>query len=146
VLANRSRGSVEAKENPSPPRTRRNILNLHVPQRSQPKALGISYRRSRQGALPQTSIRGAARLEVLTFTAKAALHYGQIRSRLERAGKKIGSLDTLIGGHARSEGLILVTNNLREFERIDGLRVENWSDRKRRYLFPNSASFLTNSS
>jgi tRNA(fMet)-specific endonuclease VapC len=68
----------------------------------------------------------AARLEVLPFTDKAALHYGQIRSRLERAGKKIGSLDTLIGGHARSEGLILVTNNLREFERIDGLRVENW--------------------
>lgn len=68
----------------------------------------------------------AARLEVLPFTAKAAAHFGQIRAHLERAGRPAGAHDLMIGGHARSEGLVLVTNNAREFERMDGLRVENW--------------------
>ncbi len=67
-----------------------------------------------------------ARLEVLSFGAKAAAHYGQIRAALEREGKTIGPHDTMIGAHARSHGLILVSNNLREFQRIAGLRTENW--------------------
>ncbi len=67
-----------------------------------------------------------ARLEVLAFGARAASHFGQIRAALERIGKPIGAYDMMIGAHARSEGLMLVTNNLREFERIDGLRSENW--------------------
>jgi tRNA(fMet)-specific endonuclease VapC len=67
-----------------------------------------------------------ARLEVLPFGAKAAAHYGQLRAELERAGKPCGPHDMQIGGHARSEGLILVTNNMREFARMPGLRVENW--------------------
>lgn len=67
-----------------------------------------------------------ARLEVLPFGSKAAAHYGQLRAELERAGKPCGPHDTQIGGHARSEGLILVTNNMREFARMPGLRVENW--------------------
>lgn len=67
-----------------------------------------------------------ARLEVLSFAEKAAAHYGQIRAQLERAGRPAGAYDMMIGGHARSEGLILVTNNLREFEPMDSLRVENW--------------------
>jgi tRNA(fMet)-specific endonuclease VapC len=67
-----------------------------------------------------------ARLEVLPFGEKAAAHYGQIRARLEGTGRPAGAHDMMIGGHARSEGLILVTNNLREFERMDGLRVANW--------------------
>lgn len=68
----------------------------------------------------------AARLEVLPFSPKAAAQYGQIRAELERAGRPAGPHDMMIGGHARSEGLAVVTNNLREFERMEGLRVENW--------------------
>jgi tRNA(fMet)-specific endonuclease VapC len=68
----------------------------------------------------------AARLAVLTFTRAAAAHYGDVRATLERIGKTAGSNDMLIAAHARSEGLIVVTNNEREFRRIDGLQVENW--------------------
>jgi len=68
-----------------------------------------------------------SRLDVLTYDAKAAAHYGNIRADLERKGQTIGVNDLHIAGHARSEGLILVTNNEREFNRVDGLRVENWS-------------------
>jgi tRNA(fMet)-specific endonuclease VapC len=67
-----------------------------------------------------------ARLDVLPFEAKAAAHYGQLRAELERAGTPCGVHDMQIGGHARSEGLIIVTNNLREFSRMPGMRVENW--------------------
>jgi tRNA(fMet)-specific endonuclease VapC len=68
----------------------------------------------------------AGRLEVLSFGARAAAHYGQLRAELERAGTPCGPHDMQIGAHARSEGLILVTNNMREFTRMPGLRVENW--------------------
>ncbi len=67
-----------------------------------------------------------ARLDVLAFGDKAAAHYGQVRAELERAGTPCGPHDMQIGGHARSEGLIVVTNNLREFARMPGLRTENW--------------------
>ena len=68
----------------------------------------------------------AARLEVLSFADKAAAHYGQIRAELEVSGSIIGPYDLMIAGHARSEGLVLVSNNIREFERVPGLRLENW--------------------
>jgi tRNA(fMet)-specific endonuclease VapC len=67
-----------------------------------------------------------SRLEVLDYGPKAAAHYGEIRADLERKGTPIGINDLHIAGHARSEGLTLVTNNLREFERVEGLRLENW--------------------
>jgi len=67
-----------------------------------------------------------ARLDVLPFATRAAAHYGQVRAELERAGTPCGPHDTQIGGHARSEGLIVVTNNLREFNRMPGIRVESW--------------------
>lgn len=67
-----------------------------------------------------------SRLEVLDYSTKAAAHYGDIRADLERKGTPIGVNDLHIAGHARSEGLTLVTNNLREFERVEGLRVVNW--------------------
>ena len=67
-----------------------------------------------------------ARLEVLPFNAAAAMHYGQIRAALMRSGTPCGAHDIQIGGHARSEGLIIVTNNRREFDRMQGLQVENW--------------------
>ncbi len=67
-----------------------------------------------------------SRLEVLEYGAKAASHYGVIRTDLERKGTPMGVNDLHIAGHARSEGLILVTNNLREFKRVEALRLENW--------------------
>jgi tRNA(fMet)-specific endonuclease VapC len=67
-----------------------------------------------------------ARLEVLSFDPKAAAHYGQVRAELEQAGTPCGPHDMQIGGHARSEGLIVVTNNMREFRRMPGVRAENW--------------------
>ena len=67
-----------------------------------------------------------ARLDVLAFGDKAAAHYGQLRAELERAGTPSGAHDMQIGGHARSEGLVVVTNNIREFSRMPGVRAENW--------------------
>ncbi|MBF8224007.1 type II toxin-antitoxin system tRNA(fMet)-specific endonuclease VapC [Halomonas sp. 328] len=68
----------------------------------------------------------AARLEVLNYDADAAAHSGQVRAELARAGTPIGPYDQMIAGHARSLGLIVVTNNLKEFERVPGLRIEDW--------------------
>jgi tRNA(fMet)-specific endonuclease VapC len=65
-------------------------------------------------------------LEIAPFEENAAAEYGKIRSALEKSGVSIGSLDTLIGAHAKSLNAILVTNNIREFERIEGLKIENW--------------------
>jgi len=67
-----------------------------------------------------------SRLDVLDYGPKAAGHYGDIRADLERKGTPIGVNDLHIAGHARSEGLTIVTNNLREFERVEALRTINW--------------------
>jgi len=67
-----------------------------------------------------------SRLEVLEYGNKASAHYANIRAVLERNGEIIGVNDMHIAGHARSEGLALVSNNLREFERVEALRLENW--------------------
>ncbi len=68
----------------------------------------------------------AACLEVLTYDRNAAAHTGQLRAVLARSGAPIGPFDQMIAGHARSQGLIIVTNNRREFERVPGLRSEDW--------------------
>lgn len=68
----------------------------------------------------------AARLDVLAFDAPAAAHAAEIRAQLERRGQPIGAYDLQIAGHARSQGLIVVTGNLDEFRRVDGLRAEDW--------------------
>ena len=68
----------------------------------------------------------ASLLEVLPYTARAAVHYGTIRSALEKAGRTIGVNDLHIAAHARSEGLTLVTNHVGEFERAPGLLIETW--------------------
>ncbi len=65
-------------------------------------------------------------LPVLEFDATAAYEYGVIRRELERVGEIIGSMDLLIAAHAKSERLVLVTNNLREFRRVKRLTVESW--------------------
>ena len=67
-----------------------------------------------------------ARLEVVPFSLRAAAHFGQIWAELAKLGTLCGAYDMLIGAHARSEGLMLVTNNVREFQRIPGLLVDNW--------------------
>lgn len=67
-----------------------------------------------------------ARLAVLDFDDAAASHFGQIRAGLERAGTPIGAYDMMIAAHARSRGLTVVTNNMREFGRVPGLVVANW--------------------
>ena len=68
----------------------------------------------------------AARLEVLDYDTLAATHTGQLRAELAKQGKPIGPYEQMIAGHARSLGLITVTNNLKEFDRVPGLRIENW--------------------
>ena len=67
-----------------------------------------------------------ARMDMLDLDASAAVHAGQIRAELAQLGQPIGPYDQLIAGHARSRGLILITNNQSEFSRVPGLRIENW--------------------
>jgi len=67
-----------------------------------------------------------SRLEVLPYGPKAAQHDGAIRAALEKLGQPIGVNDLHIAAHARSEGLVLVTNNMGEFARVPTLEVENW--------------------
>jgi tRNA(fMet)-specific endonuclease VapC len=64
----------------------------------------------------------------IDFDAKAALEFGRIRSALERRGEPIGPYDFLIAAHALSLGLVLVTDNVREFHKVEGIRVENWRE------------------
>ena len=66
-----------------------------------------------------------SRLEVLPYGAKAAQHYGSIRSALEKRGQPIGVDNLHIAAHACIEGLTLVSNNLREFERVEALQLAN---------------------
>ena len=68
-----------------------------------------------------------AEFEVLPFEENAARAYGQLRAALKELGSPIGPFDTLIAGHSLSIGATLVTNNLREFQRVPGLRAEDWS-------------------
>ncbi len=66
-------------------------------------------------------------LDILPFEEKAIWEYGRVRSGLEQIGQPIGALDTMIAAHALSIDAILVTNNTREFSRVHGLRLENWT-------------------
>ena len=68
----------------------------------------------------------AGRLAVLPFDSEAAAHSAEIRADLERRGGVIGPYDLMIAGHARSRGLVVVTGNLGEFQRVRGLRCEDW--------------------
>ncbi|MEI7738582.1 MAG: tRNA(fMet)-specific endonuclease VapC [Betaproteobacteria bacterium] len=67
-----------------------------------------------------------SRLQVLPYGAKAAQHYGTIRAALEKIGQPISVNDLHIAAHARSEGLVMVSNNMGEFARVPGLELENW--------------------
>lgn len=69
-------------------------------------------------------------ISIIPFDNCAAEEYGKVRANLERKGIPIGPMDMLIAGHAKSEGVILVTNNTREFFRVEGLEVEDWTKNK----------------
>jgi tRNA(fMet)-specific endonuclease VapC len=69
-----------------------------------------------------------ATVEILPFDTVAAAEYGRVRAGLKRAGTPIGERDTLIAAHAKSIGVILVTNNTNEFGRVKGLALEDWKD------------------
>jgi tRNA(fMet)-specific endonuclease VapC len=64
---------------------------------------------------------------ILDFDQAASAQYGQIRSLLESKGRPIGPMDLLLAAQAKAHGLVLVTNNEKEFKRVKGLRVENWA-------------------
>ena len=76
----------------------------------------------------QSLLRFLLPLSILPFGPAEASEYGEIRTYLQKQGTPIGPMDTLIAAHARSEGLILVTNNIREFERVPDLELENWTE------------------
>jgi tRNA(fMet)-specific endonuclease VapC len=107
------------------------VFNLHARQMA---ISSITHAELLHGveksAAPEHNLRQVedfvSRLAVLEYGSKAAAHYGQIRAELEKNGTPIGVNDLHIAGHARSEGFILVTNNMREFERVKALRIENW--------------------
>jgi len=82
-----------------------------------------SQRRERNLALVN-----ALRFEVLPLDVEDARHAGEVRAWLAARGTPIGAYDVLIAGQARARGLVLVTRNLREFERVPGLNAENWQD------------------
>jgi len=66
-------------------------------------------------------------IEILPFSEHAAAEYSKIRADLEKQGNIIGAYDLMIGAHALSENITLVTNNTREFKRIENLSLENWA-------------------
>lgn len=68
----------------------------------------------------------AEAIKVEALTPSVGIHYGEIRAQLQKAGTMIGNNDLWIAAHARSNGWILVSNNTKEFERVDGLALENW--------------------
>ena len=69
-----------------------------------------------------------ANIEIMNFDSLAAESYGKIRADLEKAGTPIGPFDMMIAGHAMALGYIVVTNNTKEFERVKGLKLENWTE------------------
>lgn len=113
------------------PKQVREMFNRHSQQMSISTVtvgeLIYGAERSSQPERNMADIEGLiARLEVLEFDASAAYHFGQLRAELYSKGQPIGPYDMMLAGQARSRGLILVSNNVKEFERVPGLRIENW--------------------
>lgn len=112
----------------------RDVFNRHVGQMC---ISTITFAELMHGveksAAPERNLRTVedftTRVDVLQYDSDAAIHYGDIRADLEREGRSIGVNDLHIAGHARSTGLVLVTNNTREFDRVEGLRVVDWTAR-----------------
>lgn len=66
-------------------------------------------------------------ISILPFDDSDAEEYGKVRTKLEKDGTPIGPMDLLIASHAKNRNLIVVTNNTREFERVDDLKIEDWT-------------------
>ena len=92
---------------------------------------GVENSKRREANLAEV-LEFAANLSVLPFDETAAMEYGQARAALQQAGQLIGSNDMLIAAHALGVDATLVTNNVKEFSRVKGLRVENWAKGKPR--------------
>jgi tRNA(fMet)-specific endonuclease VapC len=91
-------------------------------------AFGVARSAAEHRERNQRSLqRFLAAIAVQAWPAEAIWVYGTMRESLKQAGTPIGELDLLIAAHAQTQGLILVTNNTREFERINGLKLENWA-------------------
>ena len=89
--------------------------------------LEYGVRKSSQPEKNQLALKNFLKpLSVLSFDFNATIEYGMIRSNLEKKGIPIGPLDLLIAAHAKSLNYTLVTNNEKEFSRIEGLKIENW--------------------
>jgi tRNA(fMet)-specific endonuclease VapC len=87
---------------------------------------GVAKSESRKNA---TALREfLASLEIVPFDENAAERYGMVRAQLEAVGKPIGPLDMQIAAHALTLGVTLVSNNLREFQRVEGLKLANWAE------------------
>lgn len=84
------------------------------------------FRSSKPDQNRQALILLLSRIQILPFDARAAREYGRIRDDLTKKGLLIGANDLLIAAHACSLGITLITNNTREFERVEGLKIENW--------------------
>lgn len=89
--------------------------------------LTYGVQKSQQRAMNRTALeRFCVRVELLSYSIEAAEQYGVVRSDLESRGRVIGPNDLHIAAHAKAQNLTLVTNNIKEFERVDGLTLENW--------------------
>ncbi len=89
--------------------------------------LTYGVQKSQRRAMNRAALeRFCVRVELLPYTVEAAEQYGLIRSDLEARGQVIGPNDLHIAAHAKAANLTLVSNNLKEFERVEGLRLENW--------------------
>ena len=111
------------------------LARLAATARSEVSVSGITEAELRTGAAKSTAAAKTLRLvenflrplTIVDFTSTDAAAYAKIRAKLEIAGTPIGSMDMLIGAQAMARRLILVSNNEREFQRISGLRLENWT-------------------
>ncbi len=84
------------------------------------------YKGQHQEEALQALTKFLSSFQIVDFNDEAAITYGHIRADLEKIGQRIGPYDLLIAAHAKTLGAILVTGNVREFNRVDGLIVENW--------------------
>ncbi|MDH2927156.1 type II toxin-antitoxin system tRNA(fMet)-specific endonuclease VapC [Lonepinella koalarum] len=108
-----------------------NMFNLNIGRMCVSSiTVGELYYGAEKSAYPERNLSVIddflSRLKVVDYTPKNAAHYGNIKAELSKQGNLIGENDLHIAAHARSEGLILVSNNLREFERVSGLITQNW--------------------
>ena len=87
---------------------------------------GAEKSQSRERALAVVS-QLESMMQIAPLTAATGEHYGQIRAALQQQGEMIGNNDLWLAAHARAEGWIMVTNNEREFSRVEGLQLENWA-------------------